>query len=93
MECITIQDLNWCGVKDKELSLRIKGSNYILVTRDKDFTFIWRQRKLKVVYITVEPAVLTNIEPRIREMFENWEYSVIQPFLLVIQNDSMRLWE
>lgn len=93
VKCQTIKDLGWCGLKDKEIAARITHSDYILITRDKDFTFIWQQKLLKVIFLAIHPVVLEMIEPRIKDLIKNWNYDSSRSFLLIVQNDSIRYWQ
>jgi predicted nuclease of predicted toxin-antitoxin system len=91
--CQTIKDLGWCGLKDHEIASRITNSNYILITRDKDFTFVWQKKQLSVIYLAIEPVILDIIEPRVKDLIQNWVYDVLKPFLLIVQNDLIRYWQ
>jgi predicted nuclease of predicted toxin-antitoxin system len=92
-ECQTIQERGWSGYKDSEISTRIQNQKLVFITRDKDFSFLWKKYKLKVIFLAIEPAVLSNLVPKIEELLSNWKYDTSQPFLLKIQNDSLRFWK
>jgi len=93
LTCLTIKDLGWCGLKDKEIASRISYSDYILITRDKDFTFTWQQKQLRVIYLAIEPVVVEMIEPRVKDLIQNWICELSKTFLLIVQNDSIRYWQ
>ena len=40
LACQTIQELGWCGLKDRKIAERLKAAQIVLLSRDKDFTFI-----------------------------------------------------
>ena len=92
-ECSTIQELGWNGFKDKEIAKNIQDENLIFITRDKDFTFIWKKYGLRVVYIAIEPAILESIKPQLENLIKNWNYNVNNPFLIMLQNNQIRYWD
>ena len=93
IQCVTIKDMGWLGIKNGELSKKVKQEHLILVTRDKDFTFLWKNFKIQVVYLAIEPAILDFIQPRLIDMLDDWKYELSKHFLLMLQKDSIRFWQ
>ena len=93
MKCETIQDRGWTGLKDIEICKNISNEKVIFVTRDKDFTFLWKKYGLGVIFIAIEPAIIEKIKPEFDNLLFNWNYDISLPFLLKIQNDSTRFWK
>lgn len=71
LECPTVQELGWREIKNGELSVKVKRNDFILVTRDKDFVFLWKKYKLKVIYFAVKPATLQFLHPRLNDTLNN----------------------
>ena len=44
----TVQAQGWSGYKNGRLAQQIKQQDYVLLTRDKDFVFMWRTHQIKV---------------------------------------------
>lgn len=93
IKSMSIQEMGWSGYKDKEIISELKDKDYIIVTRDKDFTFLWNKFKLKVIYIAIQPAIIDYMQPRLEYLLNNWVFNLNQPFLLIIQNKTIRLWK
>jgi predicted nuclease of predicted toxin-antitoxin system len=93
IQCTTIKDEGWLGIKNGELSNKLLQGNIILVTRDKDFTFFWKKHKIQVIYLTIEPANLKSIQPSVIELLTDWKYDLSRPFLLIVQIDMIRFWQ
>jgi predicted nuclease of predicted toxin-antitoxin system len=93
LSCTTIQDQGWSGASDKEIITRIEGKDTILITRDKDFTFLWQKIKLRIVYIAIEPAIFETIQPKMEELLDKWQYDSSHPFLIVVQKNAVRYWQ
>ncbi|MGV9199556.1 MAG: DUF5615 family PIN-like protein [Promethearchaeia archaeon] len=92
-KCSTIQELVWNGFKDKDIARNIQNKKLIFITRDKDFTFIWKRYSLRVLYIAIEPAIFESIRPRLENLIKNWKYDVSNPFLIMLQNNQIRYWD
>lgn len=92
-ECSVIQELGWNGFKDKDIAKNIQDKELIFITRDKDFTFIWKKYNLRVIYIAIEPAIVEAIRPQLEYLFKNWKYNVNNPFLIMLQNNQIRYWD
>jgi predicted nuclease of predicted toxin-antitoxin system len=92
IHCVTIKEEGWLGIKNGELSNKLKHHHFILVTRDKDFTFLWEKYKIQVIYLAIEPATLDFIQPKLKDLLDNWNYDISMPFLLMLQKDSIRFW-
>jgi len=93
LDCTSVRELGWSGFKDKEISKQIGGKKVVLITRDRDFTFIWQKQNLRIIYLAIEPAILNTIQPRVQELLNNWKYDPSFPFLLILQKDAMRFWQ
>jgi len=93
ISCITIEEKGWLGIKNGELSLKVNEKDYILLTRDKDFTFLWQEFQIKVIYSAIEPAILEFIKSKVIFLLDNWEYDISRPFLLILQKDTIRFWK
>ena len=87
----TVQKLGWSGMKNGELSKRSVEGNYVLVTRDKDFIYLWEKYDLQVVYLAIHPPIMGKLSPRVTDVIVNWENKV-SPFLILVQDDSVRIW-
>jgi predicted nuclease of predicted toxin-antitoxin system len=59
--CVALREEGWLGIKNGELSNKIRQNNLILVTRDKDFTYLWKKYKVSVIYLAIEPSILDCI--------------------------------
>jgi len=92
LQCVTIKEKNWLGIKNGDLSVKVRDEEYLLVTRDKDFTFLWKKYSIRVIFIAIEPATLEHIEPIFVNLLDDWKYDLSKPFLLMLQKDSIRLW-
>jgi len=57
ISCSTVKEKGWLGTKNGVLSKKAKQNNLILVTRDKDFTFLWKKYELHVIYLAIEPIM------------------------------------
>ena len=53
----TVRDQGWSGYKNGDLSKLVKKENYILVTRDKDFTFLFSKYGIQVIYLDIHPPL------------------------------------
>ncbi len=93
IQCATIKELNWLGIKNGELSKNVKQDTLILITRDKDFTFLWKKFKIQVIYLAIEPATLDFIQPRLIDLLDDWNYDLSKHFLLILQKDTIRFWQ
>ena len=91
LDCVSIQNLGWSGYKDTEIAQKIANTSRILITRDKDFHFLWERYKLRVVHLMIEPAVLKYITPAVKDLLKHWQYDPSYPFLLIVQNDMIRV--
>ena len=91
--CNTIQEKGWSGYKDKDISMEIQNLDVIFITRDKDFKFLWKKYNLNVVYLAIEPAIFDFINPRVKDLVSNWDYHMSQPFLIILQKNSIRIWQ
>lgn len=88
----TVQELGWSGIKNGELSKQTKYKNYILVTRDRDFIYLWEKYSIQVIYLAIHLPVIENLSPRLEELLANWVFEV-EPFLIIFQEDSIRSWK
>ncbi len=93
IQCLTIKEMGWLGIKNSELASKVQKDKFILGSRDKDFTFLWKKFKIQVIYLLIEPATLKFIQPRISELLDNWEFDLSKPSLLILQQDIMRYWQ
>ena len=91
LSCYTLKDKGLTGIRNGGLSQFVKKNNYVLITGDKDFSFLWSKYEIKVIYISIHPLILPAIEPRIIDLFESWDYNLSNPFLLILQKDAIRL--
>jgi predicted nuclease of predicted toxin-antitoxin system len=90
LSCITIRDLGLLGIRNGELSKRVKKGSFLLVTRDKDFTFLWDKFQIQVIHIAIKPALLSAFTEPLENLLTNWHYDLTKPFLLILQKDSIR---
>jgi len=91
LTCYTLRSKGWIGIKNGALSQRVKENDFVLITADKDFTFLWEKYKIQVIYVSIHPRILSVIEPKLVNLFESWDYNLSKPFLLILQQDSIRL--
>ena len=89
--CVTIRDLKWFGIRNGKLSEKVKKESYILITRDKDFTFLWNKYQIQVIHIAIEPPLLSSIIDPVERLLSNWQYDLTRPFLIILQKDTVRL--
>ena len=88
----TVQQLGWSGTKNSDLAKKMNENNYILITRDKDFTFLWRKHKLKVIYIAIAPMLIEEMEEAMSQLIKDWSFDLSKPFLVVVQEETVRYW-
>lgn len=88
----TVQAHGWSGYKNSELAQQVKQNNYILLTRDRDFIFLWNKYQIKVIYLNIHPPVLDDLIIGLENLFNNWIYDLDKPFLIIVQKDSIRSW-
>ena len=88
----TLQNLGWSGIKNGELAKKVKDNNYILITRDKDFTFLWKKYSLRVIYLAIKPPIILDLTNELETLFNNWAMDTTNPFLIIIQKGFVRLW-
>jgi len=92
LDARTVQEVGWSGIKNGDLSQKVFTDNFVLVTRDKDFTFLWKKYQIKVVYLAVEPATLQYLQPELENWLDKWNYNINKPFMIMIQRTSVRYW-
>jgi len=93
IHCVTVKEEGWLGIKNGELSKKIRQNNLVLITRDKDFISLWKIYKIQVIYLAIEPAIFEFIQPRLIDLIDNWNYNISKPFLLMLQKDTIRFWQ
>ncbi|MCG3252963.1 MAG: DUF5615 family PIN-like protein [Candidatus Heimdallarchaeota archaeon] len=91
--CTTLQAEGWFGIKNGALSKKVRQNKFVLVTRDKDFTFLWQKYNIQVIYILIEPAISDFIKPRLGILLQEWTYDLSKPFFLILQKDTIRFWQ
>lgn len=91
LSCETLSGRGWTGIKNGDLSLRVKENGYVLITADKDFISLWDKYKIQVIYVSMHPLILSVIEPKLVALFKSWNYNLSKPFLIILQEDSIRL--
>lgn len=90
LSSVAVRDLKWFGIRNGKLSEKTKKESYILVTRDKDFTFLWDKYQIRVIHIAIEPPLLSSFLEPLERLLINWQYDLSMPFLLILQKDSIR---
>ncbi len=88
----TVQAQGGSGYKYGRLAQQIKQQDYVLLTRDKDFIFMWRTHQIKVIYLQIHPPVLSELILGLKNLFNNWTYDLDDSFLIIVQKDSIRSW-
>ncbi len=91
--CITAKEKGWLGLKNGQLPIKVRENRFVLVTHDKDFTVLWKKYKIQVVYLAIEPAILEFIQPRVVDLLDNWKFDLFKPFLLMLQTETIRIWQ
>ncbi len=91
LSCVTIRDLKWFGIRNGKLSEKVKKEPFVLVTRDKDFVFLWNKYHIQVIHLAIEPPILSSFIEPLRRLITHWEYDVTKPFLIVLLKDTIRL--
>ena len=91
LSCSTLKDKRQTGIRNGELSQFVKKNNYVLITGDRDFTYLWSKYDIRVIYISIHPKTLSFIHPRLVELFQSWNYDLSKSFLLILQKDTIRL--
>ena len=86
----TVQAAGWSGIKNGDLAQKVLAENFVLVTRDKDFSFLWKKHRIKVVYMGVEPSTLQYLRPELENCLDKWKYGIDKPFLIMIQRGIVR---
>ena len=51
----TLKGEGMVGSGNGTLSEFIKKMDFILITRDKDFTFLWKKYEIRVIYLALHP--------------------------------------
>jgi predicted nuclease of predicted toxin-antitoxin system len=87
----SVQNLGWSGIEDKAIAEKLANSRKILITRDKDFQFLWEKYNLRVIHLMIEPATLKYISPIVDELFIQWDFDPSSPSLIIVQNESIRI--
>ena len=90
LSCSTLKSKGWTGIRNGDLSQKVKNG-LVLITADKDFTFLWDKYKIKVIYVSIHPKILSVIEPKLVSLFKSWNYNLTKPFLIILQEDSIRI--
>ena len=90
-EVQTLNDIGWLGIKNGELSSRVKKFGFILITRDSDFIFLWEKYSLSVIYLQIKPSNFETMKPRIIDVFSSRIFESRRPFLLTIHNETVRI--
>ena len=72
--CTSVQKLGWNGYKDIEIAEKLSDTTQILITRDKDFQFLWENYKLRVIHLMIEPATLKAERDLIQSKLEPFLY-------------------
>lgn len=83
----------WIGYRNGELSKLVRDNNFILITRDRDFLFLWEKYKIQVVYLAIDPPLLLNLQSAIERLFNKWQHNSSNPFLIMVQKDTIRIWK
>ncbi len=91
LSCVSIRDVKWFDIKNRKLSERVKKSSYILITRDKDFTFLWNKYEVQVIYLAIDPPLLSSFLQPLQNLLLNWHYNLDKPFLIILTKDTIRL--
>lgn len=91
LSCATVRDLKWFGIRNGDLALNVKKGSYILVTRDRDFAFLWEKFSIQVIYLAIEPPLISSFIQPLENLLHNWNYNLSTPFLITLTKDSIRL--
>ena len=91
LSCVTVRDLKWFGIRNGNLSIKVKEGSYILITRDKDFVFLWDKYEIQVIFLAIEPPLLSSLVRPLESLLQNWSYNLCEPFLITLTKDSIRL--
>lgn len=91
LTCFSLKDKEWIGFTNGKLSELVRKNDFILITGDKDFIYLWEKYLIQVIVVSIHPLILSNIEPAIINLFESWTYDLSKPFLLILQKDSIRI--
>ncbi|MHA1356323.1 MAG: DUF5615 family PIN-like protein [Candidatus Heimdallarchaeota archaeon] len=84
LSCDTLRDNGWIGITNGELSQKVKLNKYVLITADKDFTFLWEKYEIQVIHVSIHPLVFSAIEPNLIRLFESWNYK-FNPFIRIME--------
>ena len=68
--CTSVQKLGWNGYKDIEIAEKLSDTTQILITRDKDFQFLWENYNLRVIHLMIELATLNYIFPVVKNLLD-----------------------
>ncbi|NHK32721.1 MAG: hypothetical protein FK730_15330 [Asgard group archaeon] len=71
LSCSTLRSKGWTGIRNSDLSHKVKQNDLVLITADKDFTFLWDKYKIKVIYVSIHPKILSVIEPKLVSLFKS----------------------
>ncbi len=91
LSCSTLKSKGWTGIRNSDLSQEVKQNDFVLITADKDFTFLWDKYQIRVIYISIHPLILSVIEPKLVNLFKSWNYDLTKPFLIILQEDLIRI--
>lgn len=93
IHCTTVQQQGWGGLRNGELSPKIQQLGAVLVTRDRDFTFLWKKYDIKVIYIAIEPSIAEVIASELEKLLIDWKTDLNTIFMIVLQKNYVRLWK
>ena len=84
ISCTSIQKLGWNGYNDTAIAQKLSDTTQILITRDKDFQFLWGTYNLRIIHLMIEPATLKYIYPVVKNLLEQWNFVPSSPFLIIV---------
>lgn len=88
----TVQKEGWGGSKNGEICKLVKDNDFIILTNDSDFEFLWKKYLIKVIYFAIKPANIEDSTLELRKIFNNWTIKPNQSFLIKIQKRFIRTW-
>lgn len=88
----TVQGKGRKGAQNGALAKLVRDEDLILITRDREFAHSWKTHQIRVLYLAIHPPTAENIEPRLAELLDQWEFDMGSPFLIILQEGLIRHW-
>lgn len=89
----SVQRLGLKGIRNGDLSKFVNERKSILLTRDKDFQFLWDKYDLNVIYLSIHPPIVPFLRKPLEKLLKNHLLDLSKPWIYVVQSDVIKKWE